>query len=181
LKFGEEGEEMSEGRSRSSRRIGDKNLVSIDVVRVRLGATWLIGAGAIILIVVVQSLLGRFDDKTQEAWSWLLPTIMPTLGMIITVLGYTALDSAKGSTVVRKTFFQVSLSLSVFYLLLVLLAILIQPFTGREPLELMRISNLWLGPVQALVASALGVLFVSKQHRRAEGAAGEIQSDGRRI
>src|SRR5262249_51538253 len=114
-------------------------------------------------IVVLQSLLGRFGDKTQEAWAWLLPTIMPTLGMIITVLGYTALDPTLSTSVVKKSFFRVTVALSALYLFLILLTILIAPVADAGPIELMRISNLWLGPFQGLVASALGVLFVSKQ------------------
>src|SRR3954447_9850431 len=41
-----------------------------------------------------------------------------------------------------------------------MLTILIQPFASKTPAEavgLMRTSNLWLGPLQGLVASALGV------------------------
>ena len=57
-------------------------------------------------------------------------------------------------------------ALSIAYLALVALTVLIGPFaaeTGREMIERMQTSNLWLGPFQGLVASALGVLFVTKQ------------------
>ena len=90
---------------------------------------------------------------------------MPTLGMVVSVLGYTALDPTVSEAVVRKSFLSVAWWLSAFYLALILLTILIQPFTAAEPAQLMRLSNLWLGPVQGLVASALGVLFVSKRKR----------------
>ena len=143
----------------------DFKTVSLDTVRVRLAAVWLGGGSVILFIVVLQSLLGRYGDQTQEAWGWLLPTIMPTLGMIVTVLGYTALDPFRSSSIVRKTFFNVALALSVLYLTLVLMTILVQPLTNAEPITLMRTSNLWLGPFQGLVASALGVLFVSKHKK----------------
>ena len=127
---------------------------------------WLTGTGIIFILVVVQSLLGRYEEKTQEAWGWLLPTMMPTLGLIITVLGYTALDPTLSQGVVRRTFFRVAMWLSILYLVLILLTIAIQPFVARDAdaaLGLMRTSQLWLGPFQGLVASALGVLFVSKK------------------
>lgn len=94
-----------------------------------------------------------------------MPTLMPTLAMIVSVLGYTARDPLSSGTVVRKSFFNIALLLSLFCLCLILLTILVQPFTGTDALQLMRISNLWLGPSQGLVASALGVLFVSKQKK----------------
>jgi len=141
-------------------------VISLDAVRSRLAVVWLGGATIILLVLVLQSLLGHYCDKVQEVWGWLLPTLTPTLGLIVTVLGYTALDPKALEAVVRRSFFIMSLWLSVLYLILVLVVILIQPFVGADcvkAVELMRMSNLWLGPVQGLVASALGVLFVSKK------------------
>jgi hypothetical protein len=135
----------------------------LDTVRLRLAGVWLGGCAGILTLVVMQSLLGKFGDRTQDAWGWLLPTVMPTLGMIIAGLTITALEPVRSESVVRTSYYHVALWLSVFYLLLVLLTILIQPFTASDPVDLMRRSNLWLGPSQGLVGSALGVLFASKQ------------------
>jgi len=143
--------------------IPEADLVPLDKARTRLATVWIIGTSVVLLIVVLQSLLGRFGQQTQEAWGWLMPTIMPTLGMIVAVLGYSALDPLFSSSVVRRSFLNISVWLSGFYVFLILLTILVQPFTSMTPIELMHTSNLWLGPFQGLVASALGVLFVSKQ------------------
>jgi hypothetical protein len=150
-------------------RIPPDRLMPLDYARVQLARIWLIGGGLILVILVVQSLLHVYGDLTQEAWGWFLPTMMPTVGMIIAVLTYTALDPLTSDSVVRRTFFPFALWLSVVYLVLVSLTILLQPFASTTPAEavgLMRTSNLWLGPVQGLVASALGVLFVSKQQKK---------------
>lgn len=138
-------------------------LIPLDVVRIRLGRLWMLGALLVTLILVVQSLLGKYGEKVQEAWGWLLPTIMPTLGMIVAVLSYTALDRTLLAARVRRSYYQVAWALSLVYLFLVSLTVLIQPFTASDPLDLMRMSNLWLGPIQGLVGSAIGVLFVSKR------------------
>src|SRR4051812_9001875 len=110
-------------------------VTSLDTVRSRLATVWLVGAGLIFVILVVQSLMGRYADRTQEAWGWLLPTIMPTLGMIVTVLGYTAIDPLFSTSVVRKSFFQIAFWLSTLYLILVLLTILIQPKAANDPVK----------------------------------------------
>jgi hypothetical protein len=141
-------------------------VITLDAVRSRLSILWLVGGGLLFVLMVLQSLMGRYADKTQEAWGWLMPTIMPSLSMIVTVLGYTALDPLYSTSVVRKSFFNMAFWLSTLYLTLVLLTILVQPLVANAPGEavgLMRQSNLWLGPFQGIVASALGVLFVSKQ------------------
>jgi hypothetical protein len=141
------------------------DVLPLEKVRNQLAALWLIAAAVLTLILVMQSLLGKYGDVAQEVWGWALPTIMPTLGMIISVLGYTALDPTTGNSVVRKSFSAIAFWLSVLYLLLIGLTVIIQPFSGKDPIQLMRLSNLWLGPFQGLVASALGVLFVSKRKR----------------
>lgn len=51
---------------------------------------------------------------------------------------------------------------SVFYLLLVAVTILAQPFLQDvSPIELMHRSNLWLGPLQGLTAGVLAAFFRS--------------------
>ena len=150
-------------------------MIPLDAVRTRLATLWLIGAASVLIIVVLQSLLGHYDGKVEEVWAWLLPTLMPTLGMIITVLGYTALDPKALEAVVRVNFLRISIWLSALYLLLVALTVLVQPFVdadAEKSLQLMRESNLWLGPIQGLVASALGVLFVSKKEAGAAATVG---------
>lgn len=150
------------------KKLPAKDLVALDRVRGRMAAVWLTGASLVLLIVVMQSLLGKYGDRTQEAWGWLLPNLMPTLSMIVTVLGYSALDPEYSAGVVRKSFLRTALYLSVLYLALVLLTVLIHPFAGVPPVDLMNQSSLWLGPFQALTASAVGVLFVSKQSKPEE-------------
>ena len=127
---------------------------------------WLVGAGLIFFIMVIQSLRGVYADKTQEAWGWFLPTVLPSLLLIMGAITYTALDPNATNAVVRKTFVPIAKWLSIAYIFTVLLTILMQPFVGSKPedaIALMRTSNLWLGPFQGLVSSALGVLFVSKE------------------
>lgn len=149
-----------------------RSLVPLDEVRVRLALLWLLSAGAIFATLVFQSLRLVYGERTQEVWGWILPTIMPTLALIVTVLGYSALDPAMNRAVVRRSFFTLSFGLSLAYLAATFITILVQPFSAGDPVELMRMSNLWLGPFQGLVASALGVLFVSKRERP-QGASAE--------
>lgn len=138
----------------------------LDSVRTGLAWVWLAGAGLVASVMALQSLLGRYGTLTQDAWGWILPTIMPTLLMIITVLSYTALDPVSSSSLVRKTFFRIAMVLSIAYLVQIAMVVLIAPFAAKDAKEmvgLMHTSNLWLGPFQGLVAAALGVLFVTKQ------------------
>jgi hypothetical protein len=127
-------------------------------------AVWLLGAGIVFVVLVVQSLLGRYDDP-QQAWAWYLPTVMPTLSLIIGVLvsdfGKATTDSGplpqSGTPLLW-----LGVGLSVFYLLLVAMTILAAPFLQQSaPLDLMHTSNLWLGPLQGLTVAVLAAFFRS--------------------
>src|SRR3954469_15259431 len=98
------------------KRLRPGQMTALDDVRVWLARVWLIGGGGIFLILVIQSLLHIYGDLTQEAWGWFLPTLMPSLGMIVTVLTYTALDPLMTDSVVRKTFVSIAMGLSILYL-----------------------------------------------------------------
>jgi hypothetical protein len=142
------------------------NRISLAVAQPRLAVVWFSGGGFILLLVIIQSLMGKYEGKTDEAWSWLLPTLMPTLSLIIGVLAAGAKRENPPEETVTRFIFNLSFWLSFTYLLLVALTILVSPFTAenvKESLELMHRSNLWLGPLQGLVGAALGVFFVSKK------------------
>lgn len=155
----------------------DGGLKPLDWVRSRLASVWIAGFILVFLLVAIQSLSGRYGGHEQEAWTWLLPNIMPTLGTIVAGLGYTALDPHRSRTMVRHSFYRAARWLSLSYLALILLTILIAPtrpegVTGKGAVELMHRMNICLGPVQGVVATALGVLFASKQKSQASGTGG---------
>ena len=59
--------------------------------------------------------------------------------------------------------FKLAMWLSVAYLFTVALVVLIQPFTPVPAFELMKMSHLFLGPFQGLVAGVIGAFFVVKR------------------
>jgi hypothetical protein len=138
-------------------------MVPLSVARNRLAILWLGAAAALFLLLIVQSILGHFENRSQEVWSWALPTVMPTLTLVLTVLGADALKSEESEQVVKKSFLRLASLLSGFYLLLVVSTLLIEPLTSIRLVDLLKLSNLWLGPLQGLVTSSLGLLFFSKR------------------
>lgn len=133
----------------------------------RLASIWFAGAGIVFLVLVGQSLRDYYEPRTQDAWGWFLPTVMPTLSLLVAALvaDYRGSHSAgqDPSDPVDGRLFWLGAGMSLFYLLLVTLSILIQPFLSQTaPLELMQRSNLWLGPLQGLAVAALGFFFHSR-------------------
>lgn len=135
----------------------------LHLVQARLARLWLLGAASISLVLIIQSVAQKYRGQETEVWGWALPTLLPTLSLIVSVLGAGALDVKHDRGLVRQSFSRVAYWLSAAYLLAIMLTILIEPFTEAPPLYLLRLSNLWLGPFQALVASAVGVLFFAER------------------
>jgi len=135
----------------------------------RIAAVWLAFGGGIFLVLLAQSFFDTYEGQANDAWGWFLPSVMPTLSLIISVIVF---DSRSGQTekTADRFMYVVAIWLSVFYLLTVFSTILVQPLTTLLPLELMRQSNLWLGPLQGLVAAALGAFFVKQEDPDQAGA-----------
>jgi hypothetical protein len=125
-----------------------------------LALVWFIGAGVLFFMLLMQSVLGRYGDRTSDAWSWLLPSIMPTLSLIIGVLVAEGPLARPNAALADRFLYRLTLGISVVYLLAVLMVFLLQPFSTVGPFELMNQANLWLGPIQGLTAAALGAFFV---------------------
>lgn len=138
--------------------------ISISKCKKRLAVTWFIGAGVIFFLILLQSIFGRYSERVADAWGWFLPTVMPTLSLMIGVLVADTLRVVKREKNVDPFMYKVALSLSVTYFLVVLVTIALQPFSSVPPLELLDMSNLWLAPLQGLVAAALGAFFVKLEH-----------------
>lgn len=134
--------------------------------RNRLAALWLITAAFLVLLMIAKSLFGAFDvDDTAagvtEAWAWFMPAVMPTLALII---GSLTLDVGKSERKTSVLFpFRVAFWISMFYLGLLLLALVFIPASdAKGPMYALTTSNIWLGPIQGLVAASLGWFFMAK-------------------
>lgn len=138
--------------------------VSVDYCKRRLASVWFVGAGVIFTLVLVQSLLNRYADHVNEVWGWLLPTVVPTLSLIIGVLVFDAIQQTRRHRRIDRFLFRLTFGLSAMYLVAVLLVIVFQPLAAVPPVQLMNQANIWLGPFQGLVAAAMGAFFVKAEH-----------------
>jgi hypothetical protein len=126
----------------------------------RLASVWFAGAALVFTLVLVQTLAGKYGDRAGTAWGWLMPAILPTLSLITGAIAYNA-SRPKRDITVNRLAYRVALGLSIFYLLLLLTTLLVEPLIPVTPLQILEMSDFWLGPVQGLVGLSLGAFFVS--------------------
>ena len=126
----------------------------------RLALLWLTGSGFTLLLLVVATIGGRYGNNPRKPWEWFMPTVVPTLALIVAVLVYESqTQAAKNAKRIDGFIYGLSFWLSFAYLMLVAMTILLQPFSN-EPL--MELSHLFLAPLQGLVGASLGIFFVNR-------------------
>lgn len=132
-----------------------------------LATIWWAWGVVLILLLVVMSNLPLFGPDVRAAWDWFTPNLFPVMALVGGIQ-YQAQKGAGGAAgaaagaataqAQRKPSWLIALVLSVLYLLL-LTAALVTALMSATPLEALRSSNLWLGPLLALNTAALGVVF----------------------
>ena len=80
------------------------------------------------------------------------------------LIGTAALQPGYDQRIVRMFFFKLARALAVFYLLVLLKTLLLQPFSPMQGIELFTVFNYWLSPIQSFVVAAITVLFTSHKN-----------------
>ncbi len=142
--------------------------VSLTSGQYRILTLWFVGVLPAYLVTVLQLLGDYYGDKIDEAVGWLLSATLPTLLLIAGVVGARAIQEAGSGAVeatIDRRFLRFALGVSLLYLLLLNGVVLFQPISRVSerlgPFEMLKTANLIIGPIQGLVGSVLGVLFVS--------------------
>jgi hypothetical protein len=151
-----------------------RGVVPLEKVRRSLATVWFGGSAIVFMVLILQTLRSVFDIQTDKAWAWAMPNIAPTLSLMISVFAAYALipQAEEDKFVTRKSFYYLSLWLSIFYIFNIILVICAAPFSvyasqgiGSHPVDVMHLSNFWLGPLQGLTVAAIGTLFFTKSEK----------------
>jgi len=141
--------------------MNDQNRISTKMCKRQLAALWFGASLFLFLVLVIQSSTGHYGDKDEVAWSWFLPTVMPTLSLIAGVLVLDATSGEKDEKKVDRFFFWLTFSVSGFYLIVIAVTVVLQVIPDNITWEdLMNRSGLWLGPLQGLATAFLGAFFI---------------------
>jgi hypothetical protein len=140
-----------------------------------LAKAWLLLSFGSFVVIILQTTIGnafvspRGGDIQARVWQWYLPSVLPTLSLVLGVLSNAELRPNVRVEAQRKQvsvfFYRTTFALSVVYASLVLLMVV---FTGakdnaEEKVALLERSHFFLAPLQSLVSLALGVFFLSPE------------------
>ncbi len=128
-----------------------------------LATLWSIWLVLMLFLMIAQTIGGNYNNKQGvfDAWGWWATTVLPVPSLIVTVLVTDALGQGIRKDTVSKFLFILTLTFSLVYILAATATIILSPFYSRaDPLGLMQLSHLWLGPLLGLVTALVGVFFV---------------------
>ena len=135
------------------------------------GLWWTWGLLVILIEVVLSYSSPVFGGDPTKAWSWLLPNITPTM-LLVGAVAYQHKRVGGKRTTAPHPLFAVALGASIIYLLLLTIAV-ISVLMSTHPVDTLQMSNLWLGPLQGLCASVLGIFFLDGSKEAANPATPE--------
>jgi hypothetical protein len=130
---------------------------------------WFVWSSILFTTLLVQSVNDFYGGKTADAWGWFVPLVSPTLSAMIGVFVAAKSRSLKPRGDMSPYLYSLSYWLSVTYLTIISFTIYIAPVAwsraGITPVDLFKLSQLWLLPIQALVVAALGALLAAGSER----------------
>ena len=150
----------------------DRDRIKLSLALNRLTRLWWPMSTVIFTVLVLQSIFGKYGSAVEQAWAWLLPTLFPTLSVLVV----SQVVNVRNVTVnsVKVSSYRLTWALSLFYLLMAFAVIFLQPFVSLPALTFLSASNLYLAPLQGLVLAALYFLIVSRGHERFREAFGVL-------
>lgn len=125
--------------------------VSLAKIRNRLALIWGIGFLVVFALFAVLSVT-TFEQHLLEVWAWFMPTVAPTLGVI---LG-SVLTRDDRPRRVQLAAARVVVWASAFYLALVFVLSFAWAWTHYAPLEWYKAVAILLAPIQGIVSGLLG-------------------------
>ncbi len=137
--------------------------IPMNSAKKRLATLWFSASGILLATMILQTVMEHYAPNDTEAFGWFFPTLMPTLSLIVGVLVGDALGKSVKIATVDKFMYRLAIGVSSMYFFAVGVSIFISPFVPSvPPIELLRKSNLWLGPMQGLVSAILGLFFLKR-------------------
>jgi hypothetical protein len=136
--------------------------VSMLKSQMQLMLVWVIGGAILLLVAWLQILFGHYEDKGQDVIAWLLPSIIPTVSLVVGVWANNTRKKSRSTQKVEKKAYTIVLVVSLFYLIFLGMIFAIQPMVALPPLDVIKNSGLILSPLQGVVSVFLGIFFTQE-------------------
>lgn len=129
----------------------------------KLATLWFVSSGIIFLIMLTQTISGKFDNHLGDAWGWFIQSLMPTLSLVCTIFAFDTEDVPTSVRIVDPFHFRAAFSVSLFYLIVLLVVILAIGITKTPWVLWLKQSSHYLAVFQGILSVAVGMFFIKKK------------------
>jgi hypothetical protein len=128
----------------------------------RLAILWLALALPAFILTIIRTVSPHdpLASSAQDAWGWLLASILPTLTLIVGAMAAGAVysdDERPKERYASRFVYQISLAFSAFYMIIINAMAIASVY---DP-SMLKTANIYLSALHGLVGAALGAFFVS--------------------
>jgi hypothetical protein len=137
--------------------------LSLHQARNRLTWIWLALTGPLLLIVILQSINGKYGQNGFESLTgigWLFQAVLPTASVMIAPITLPINPAVKTRSVENLTLLWITISSFVFYFVILYAIILLEPMSGMSLGNLMAMSAWFLAPIQAFILTLVSKFFL---------------------
>jgi hypothetical protein len=125
----------------------------------RLSIVWIVLTFLIAALLFVMSLNNKFEGNDKEAWKWFSQFCVPGITLMLTTFVAISQKANDQAPNIDLFFYKLTMAISLFYLLSLLVTLLYVPFTSSA-IALFARSNVFLTIFQGISMSALALFFV---------------------
>lgn len=133
--------------------------ISMLKCQTRLMLVWVIGCVLLLLVAWLQIINGHYGENGTDVWQWLLPSISPTLSLVVGVWTHKVLIKRKDTQKVSKGLYRIVFFASIVYLGFIGAIFAIQPMVARPPLDVIRNSTILTAALQSVMCAFIGIFF----------------------
>lgn len=136
-------------------------LILLADTRKKLLWLWLGFTAALVLLIFVQTLTGKFEDIEGQAWTWVFVHLLPALSLLFAAV---LLNKNPSKVLLRATFRTVYFGALAYLLMLTLTLFALPVATANWSIEeYLAKSYLWLVPFQIILLAAFALLYFKKE------------------
>jgi uncharacterized membrane protein YbjE (DUF340 family) len=134
----------------------------------RLLAEWGLGMLPAFLMLVSQTVLGadgaiqdNYGQPAPEVWAWFSPLVMPTLLLILGVVGAQVHQPGAAHKRIERFYYRLAFTFAALYLGIINVLVIGVPLMGPAVgAGFLTHTSLFLGPLQGVVGASVGTLVV---------------------
>ena len=146
----------------------------LEICQARLATVWVVGLAVCLIVLMGQTMGGRYGIEYRKAWEWWIPQIFPTLGVIVGGVAY-GIGHRERSMEVATAPYRLAMWLSGLYLVTLVATLVLVGFVPAPgvhgPISATQtgdntwldVSKVWFTPFNGLVTALLGAFFASSQ------------------